>query len=204
MILEYHNLKIKLTRDVYQPSEDSYLLAENLEVNENDIVLEIGTGTGIVSLVAGLIAEKVIALDISPKAVELARYNVILNELEDIIEVRHGHLFEPLEENERFNLIIFNPPYLPVEESGKLSGEAEWLERAWNGGKSGRELIDPFIEQCTKYLMPRGRLQMIQSSLSDIRRTCDRLHTEGFQVKIKAEVPAFFERIVLIEAWIED
>ena len=201
MILDYKNFKLKIEEGVYQPSDDSYLLAENLQVKDGDLVLEIGTGSGLISLIAAKIAKKVVATDISPIAVELARYNVGINGLNEKVEIRQGNLFDPIQEGEKFDIILFNPPYLP--ESRKISKEnPAWIEKAWNGGESGREIIDPFIQNCKNYLFQSGGVQMVQSSLSDISKTLTLFINLGFRVEIGIEKSLFFEKLVLIDAWL--
>ncbi|MBI3977924.1 MAG: methyltransferase [Chloroflexi bacterium] len=73
-------------------------------------VLDLGTGSGVIAIFAGRWARRVVAVDLNPAAVRCARANVLLAGLESIVEVRHGDLFEPVA-GERFDLVVFNPPY---------------------------------------------------------------------------------------------
>ncbi len=197
--LEFRGLRLKLPEEVYVPSDDTYLLIENLMVKPSDCVLEIGTGCGLVSLVAAQTARRVVATDISPIAVRCARKNVEYNHLSAKVELREGNLFEPILEGEYFDLILFNAPYLPQER--KKDGEqSDWLEKAWDGGEMGRKLIDPFIKQCKNVLKPLGRVQLVQSTLSNEAESCVLFEREGFDVKIVASEACFFEKIVLIDA----
>ena len=194
---------MKLPEEVYVPSDDTYLLIENLQVKPSDCVLEIGTGCGLVSLVAAQTARKVVATDISPIAVQCARKNVEYNHVSAKIEVREGNLFEPIHEEEFFDLILFNAPYLPHERKTD-SEQSDWLEKAWDGGGSGRELIDPFIRQCKNVLNPSGMVQLVQSTLSNDVESCLLFEQQGFDVKIIATKASFFEKIVLINAVLKD
>ncbi len=74
-------------------------------------ILDIGTGTGIVALAAAERPSQVVAVDIDARAVDCARANVMLAGRADRVEVRAGDLFEPCGD-ERFDLVLFNPPYL--------------------------------------------------------------------------------------------
>lgn len=65
---EYNHIKFETCKQVYAPAEDTFLLADNLLVHESDLVLEIGTGTGLVALSASETAFKVVATDINPHA----------------------------------------------------------------------------------------------------------------------------------------
>lgn len=100
-------------------SYDSLLLAEANDTRPGEKVLDIGTGTGVHSVISAKKgARKVVATDISQKAVENVLYNVANHGLKGVIDVRKGDLFEPLEEDERFDLIIANLPFVdhPVDQ----------------------------------------------------------------------------------------
>lgn len=200
--LEYEGLQIEVTNETYTPSDDSYLLVEHLKIRPTDVILEIGTGCGIIALVAARMAKRVIATDISPAAVQCARKNVKTNQLESKIEIRQGDLFNPIKIGERFNLILSNPPYLPESEEDHQQG-AEWLEKAWNGGRSGRKFIDRFIVNCKIYLEPLGRVQVVQSSLSDIPKSSELFQKQGFQVELGEVKSFFFEKLVVLTAQLE-
>ena len=75
-------------------------------------VLDLGCGTGVVSVFAAQQAGRVMAADINPAAARCARINALLNGVESKVEVREGDLWTPLA-NERFDVIVFNPPYFP-------------------------------------------------------------------------------------------
>ena len=75
-------------------------------------VLDLGCGTGVVSMFAAQQAGRVMAADINPAAARCARINALLNGVESKVEVREGDLWTPLA-NERFDVIVFNPPYFP-------------------------------------------------------------------------------------------
>ncbi len=146
---DYHGFKFLVFEDVYDPSDDTFLLAENLIVSENDIVLDMGTGCGVLAIIAGSKAKKVVGVDVSERAVMNARINVNLNKMEGLVEIRLGDLWSALKYNERFSLILFNPPYLPIPEAEMDMGI---LKKAWNGGESGREIIDAFFAKFDDFL----------------------------------------------------
>ncbi|HUX98319.1 MAG TPA: HemK2/MTQ2 family protein methyltransferase [Candidatus Deferrimicrobium sp.] len=201
IVLEYRGLELNVAEGVYLPSDDSYLLIDNLNLEPDDFVLEIGTGSGLISLIAAQTVRKVIATDVSPIAVICAKENVKRNKLEGKIEVRRGGLFDPINEGEIFDIILFNPPYLP-ENNKNAKKVSDWLEKAWDGGNNGREIIDPFIENCKYFLKPLGRVLMVQSSLSNSSKSCDLFKNQGFQVEIRNSKSFFFEKIILLHAWL--
>lgn len=192
---EYKDIKYQASPQVYEPAEDTFLLADNLEVERMSRALEIGTGTGLIAIIAARKASKVIATDVNPHALDCTLKNIITNKAFNV-ELRKGDLFEPVED-EKFDLILFNTPYLPTEEDEAVGDE---LEAAWNGGPSGREVIDRFLDGVKDHLNPRGKVQMVQSSLSDNEKTLEKLEELGFQASITAREKGFFEEMVVITA----
>jgi len=181
---------------VYEPAEDTFLLVENLKVEEKEVVLDIGTGCGILAALAAKKAKKVVATDINPHAIKCAKKNAKLNGVEEKIEFRLGDLFQPIKSDETFSLILFNAPYLPSEPYEERS----WIGRAWAGGSSGRKVIDRFIRNALEFLTVDGRILLVQSSLSDIDKTLKMFDERELKARVVAEVKFPFERIVLIEA----
>ncbi len=192
----FDNSVFYVLKNVYEPAEDSFLLAENLVVNQNDVVLDVGTGCGILGILAAKKAKKVVAIDVNPHAVSCAQMNAKLNGVVDKMDIRLGNLFEPVEGNEKFNVIVFNAPYLPSERSEQKT----WIEQAWAGGPSGRELVDRFISQAPGYLMERGKIVLVQSTLSNVDETIRKLEEEGLRAVIVAKKKVAFETIVVIQA----
>ena len=191
---------------VYIPSDDTFLLAENLEIKEGQSVLEIGTGSGLVSMYASLLTDDsmyaslltddVTATDINYNALELAEKNFKLNNI-NTIRLEFGDLFEPVED-EKFDVILFNTPYLPTDSDDIINDD---LNYAFDGGLDGRKVIDRFIDQVSNHLNDKGIVQIIQSSLSDNDRTLDMFDRNGFVAEIAESEKFFFEEIVLINAY---
>lgn len=192
---EYKDIKYQTHPQVYEPAEDTFLLANNLEVERMSRALEIGTGTGLIAILASRKARMVIATDINPHALDCTLKNIIANKAYNV-ELRKGDLFEPVKD-EKFDLILFNTPYLPTSEDETVDGE---LDAAWNGGPSGREVIDRFLCEVKDHLNPGGKVQMVQSTLSGNEETLEKLEELGFQASITAREKGFFEEMVVITA----
>ncbi|MEA4956564.1 Release factor glutamine methyltransferase [bioreactor metagenome] len=188
---------------VYEPSDDSFLLIDNLNIKTGEKVLEIGTGSGIVAMYASKIADEVLATDINFNAIELAERNLLANKIKNV-KLLFGDLFEPIkadfESEQNFDVILFNTPYLPTDECEILEDN---LNYAFDGGLDGRKIIDPFLDQVKNYLKKGGRIQMIQSSLSNIEQTLLKLEELGFLTEITASEKFFFEEIVLITGFLD-
>ena len=182
--------------NVYVPAEDSYLLADNLEIKKGQSVLEIGTGSGIVAMYASRLTDDITVTDINFDACELARKNFAENGIENI-EILWGNLFEVVE-NKKFDVILFNTPYLPTEDDEVLDNTINY---AFDGGLNGRKVIDLFLNEVGNHLNDGGIVQMIQSSLSGNDETLARLDELGFIAEIAASEHFFFEDITLINAY---
>jgi len=147
---------------VYQPAEDSYLLTDILKkelpglINKNPDLrfLEIGAGSGIHLSTAektGVKKENIFSSDIDKNSVNhcnLLGYNCIKSDL-----------FENI--TGKYNLIIFNPPYLPEESKEPIDSKM-----ATTGGKKGDEIILKFLEQAKNHLENNGKTFLLASSLT--------------------------------------
>jgi release factor glutamine methyltransferase len=185
-----------MSKDVYEPAEDTFLLARHLSVNEEERVLDMGTGCGLLAVLAAEKAREVVAVDINPHAIACAARNAELNGVATKVVVRLGDLFYAVKRHEKFDLILFNPPYLPVE---PCEGDS-WIEKAWAGGETGRMVIDRFIGNVANFLTENGRTLLVQSSLSNVNKTLTEFLQNNMSVKEVAEKKLAFERIALIEA----
>ena len=181
---------MKLLEHVYKPAEDTFLLlnAALNEAEENDLILELGTGSGIIAkaLSERLKISKVVTTDINPYAVRYARSKGL-----DVIRT---YLFRGLKG--KFDLIIFNPPYLPMEER---EIEDRWLEISWDGGDNGRKIINEFLDGVGRHLSKRGRFLLVVSSLSGMDEAIKSAEDRGFKIEIISEEKLFFERLAVVK-----
>jgi release factor glutamine methyltransferase len=194
----YDDLVFQVFEKVYEPAEDSFLAADSLAqtVKKNDTVLDVGTGCGILAIIAARKAKKVIATDINPHAVKCAKLNAEINHVVSKIGVCQGNLFQLIPKTDKFNVIVFNAPYLPCSQREQRT----WIGRAWAGGPTGRQLIDRFIIEAQHYLKRNGKILLVQSSLADIDETLRKFQEANLEAKVIAEKKVAFETITVIQA----
>jgi release factor glutamine methyltransferase len=170
---------------VYTPDEDSVLLLRNMESRIRGNVLDMGTGNGVLAIAAASYIEVkgVVAVDVDQEAIENAESRAKEAGMSSRIEFRVGDLFEGME-NERFDWILFNPPYLPSE------GSAD--EVSWAGGVRGGETVDRFLNQAGDHLNPGGGILLVVSSLTSFDRNGVK---ETFSLSVLEELPLFYERL---------
>ncbi len=132
--------------------EETPVMAKKVVVHRGDIVLDLATGSGMIAIFCADRAQRVIATDINPKAIHYARFNAILNGVDDKIDFRVGDLFSAVK-GEKFDLIVWNGPTVAVPEtSGKYPIYSD-------GGIDGISFTRRFVDSALDYLTPTGRLQ---------------------------------------------
>ncbi|HUH78827.1 MAG TPA: HemK2/MTQ2 family protein methyltransferase [Methanoregula sp.] len=139
---------------VYKPEADTCLLlkAAMAEIRPGERVLEVGTGSGLIAAELGRVAP-VIATDINPHAAAAARGRGLEVIRADLLAGICG----------KFDLIVFNPPYLPTRPDERVD---DWLEYALDGGVTGRQVIGRFAAGVGRVLAPGGRILLLVSSLT--------------------------------------
>ena len=177
--------------EVYPPSEDSILFIESLDVRDGERVLEIGCGSGVVSIHCAKNGCVVTSGDINPKAVELTKKNASDNDVR--IDVVETDVYSNIEG--RFDTILFNLPYLPVDEEGLLA-------KSWSGGPDGLGPLPELLEGAPEHLNDGGRVVVVISSLMDNDALWDLL--DGYSVEKKGELKLFFEKLAVLEIRLKD
>ena len=127
-------------------------------------VWDMGTGAGAValSLAAAGTWTRVVATDVSPEALSVAADNAERYDLGGHVEFREGSLFEPLEEGERFDVIVSNPPDIAEGEKGELQPEVRDWEppEALFAGEDGLDVIRQLVAGAPKHLLSGGLLAL--------------------------------------------
>jgi release factor glutamine methyltransferase len=172
---------------VYQPAEDSGLLAEAAVEVAHGRVLEVGTGSGWVA--AEIAAERgldVVGSDLNPHAARQAG--------ERGVEAVVADLCAPFRDD-AFDTVCFNPPYLPTDPDNEWG---DWMERALSGGESGRELIEPFLADVGRVLAPDGVVLLLVSSLTGYDEVLALIDEAGFASEAVVEESFPFETLTVL------
>jgi release factor glutamine methyltransferase len=189
-VVPFMGLELETHPDVYRPAEDTALLLKALaalDVGPGDLACDVGTGTGAAGLAMARRGARVIGVDVNPRAVRLARANAARNAIAGF-EAVQGSLLAGLKGP--FDLVTFNPPYLPVE--GEMPGD---LAKAWEGGPGGIAWARLFLAGLHRTLAPGGRAVVLMSSLG-ARGAFDALVAErGLEAEVVATEPLAFETL---------
>lgn len=197
--MDYKGLSIETEDSIYEPAEDSFLAAELIEeqlgaTEESDLdIIDIGTGTGILGMVAAR-STKVAAVtfaDINKGAIVLAKRNVSSNEkfFNAGCHFIVSDLF--IKVKGKFDLIIFNAPYLRRNEDEDNSIDLV-------SGEKGIELTLKFIDYALLHMKPNARIILVASSLSEFEALQDYIKENGLKVLERKKLHIFFEDILVL------
>ena len=190
MCLIYRNASVKTAQQVYEPAEDSFLLADAAlsEVRDRDRVLEVGCGSGIISAVIKANTKaSVVGIEINPFAARCSKENGI--------EVIRGDLLSCIKGE--FDLIIFNPPYLPTNEMERTK---DWINAALDGGYDGRSIIKRFLNEAGNCLSNNGKILLLISSMTGIGEVRSELISLGFTILEIGHERLDFEQLIVLAA----
>ena len=198
---EFFSLDFHVTRDVLIPRPDTEtLVIEIIEgmkmlavgrssTGENACavrVLDLCTGSGCVAIAVAKNRQstkceiEIVATDISPAALTIARENATKHQVDDRIEFLEGDLFSALVPDWKFDIIAGNPPYIPTAEIDTLDAEVAKHEPrlALDGGLSGLDVFDRLIAAAPQYAAP-GALFLMEMSPEQAEPLQQRLLAHG-------------------------
>lgn len=168
----------------YEPQEDSFLLLKHIKnsITSKDKVLDMGTGSGILAREVSKFSKQVTAIDIDNKIIRE------LSKKQGNQEIRfiHSDLFSNI--NDRFNVILFNPPYLPSRGIQHID---------LDGGKNGTEIMERFLKNARAHLESKGKIFLLCSSLN---KDIEKIFTKyNYNFRKIDESSLFFEKLFVYE-----
>ncbi len=159
---------------------DTEIFATNLPINSGDEILEIGPGTGIISIMTLYRGAKgAVCVDINKKAVKNTIENSKYHELQDKLDARQGNIYASIKKNEKFDVIFWNIPFglVPVEK--KLS----FLEKSvFDPGYCATEI---FIRDAKQFLKSKGRIYIgFSTTLGNFERLTQIAQKNDYSLKL--------------------
>jgi len=174
---------------IYQPAEDSYLLSKEIKTNlknqknKNLSILDMGCGSGIQAKTCKELGfENIITADINPEVIKhlkQQKFNVIQSDL-----------FSNINNKNKFDIIIFNPPYLPEDKR-----EPKDSKIATTAGKKGYEIIIKFLSQAKSHLAKDGTILLLFSSLSQPKVILNKAKQLKYTTKVLDSQKLSFEEL---------
>ena len=175
---------------IYEPSDDSFLILnfmdENKTLFKDKSVLDMGTGSGILSVKAADLGSDVTAVDINEYVIEELKEK----HLRKSIHFKVSNLFSHI--RGKFDIVLFNPPYLP-----RLTTEDEAVALAVSGGKHGYEIIVSFLSKLNLHLKNDGFALLVFSSLTNKEMVDETLVKYGFEYVLIKKQDFDFETLFL-------
>jgi release factor glutamine methyltransferase len=154
-------------------------------------VLDMGCGSGILSLVAARNGAMVIAVDKNPRAADASRCNAERNNLEQRVCAFQSDLFANLPRERRFDIILMNPPYL-------RGAPRDMIELGFKGGDYG-EFFRTFSAEAGNFLTPEGKILLILSSDADEVEILGEFRRKGYVVCLQCIERSLFEKFSIYE-----
>jgi release factor glutamine methyltransferase len=185
-VLRDRSIQLDVHPEVYAPAEDTYLLLSAIYVERGEKVLEMGCGSGIISMHMAKAGAVVTAADIDERAANATENSAMLNGLD--VRVVQSDLFSDI--RGRFDLIVFNPPY--------LRGDAQGQEDlCWAGGEDGVRLTERFLHEAEKHLEEDGRVLLLVSD--DMDPSALEVALSDWRTRTVASRTLFFEELEVLE-----
>ena len=158
-LLAFNHMKIIQRKDMFNFSLDTVLLANFCTITKDvKKIVDFGTNNAAIPLLLSTRTDKkIIGIEIQSEAVELAKKNVILNDLKDQIEIIHDDISEYVKKASKVGLVVCNPPFFKVDEDSNIN-ENEFLSIARHEIKIDLEGI---IKSAAKILDNRGKFAMV-------------------------------------------
>jgi len=158
-------------RATFRPSTISSLLADALDFTPGSVVVDVGTGSGILSIIAAKLgAARVYGVDAADETVEIATANAEVHGVADRVEFAQGDMFDPLDPSLQADVVIGDVSGIPDD----IAAASGWFPSGLSGGPTGAELPMRMIEESKRLLRAGGKLFLPTGSLQDERSIIDR------------------------------
>lgn len=166
------NIKFELevNEHIFPPSPHGQFFAENMKINKGESVMDIGTGSGILAILAAKLGGKVSATDNDKDAVDTAKRNAARNNVN--IDFQKGEYFANFDK--KFDVIVANLPQEIVHENYRKS-IGEQLTASFDGGPDGNKQVLEFLDIAKKYMHDKSRIYIIVYTVTDYTNTIKKI-----------------------------
>ncbi|MDD5357308.1 MAG: methyltransferase, partial [Candidatus Pacebacteria bacterium] len=183
----WKGLKIVSNKEVYPPKPASLFFAQAVIkiIKPRQEVLEVGTGSGVVAIAVGKFVKgsKVIASDINPEAISVAKQNAEINKVK--VDFIRGDFLKPFK-GKKFDAMLIHPPAIAYPK-GETWGMSKGMTIATNGGPDGSKLVIKSIVESKKYLKPKGKLFLLLPHWSNTKLAYKALRSNYSSIKTLAK-----------------
>lgn len=194
--------KFEVTKDTLIPRDETEILVRKAVdiINKNNykLALDVGTGTGCIAcMVANYSLSQVIGLDISSDALQIALNNASRLNLYNKAIFRKSDIFSNVRENEKFDIIISNPPYIPIKEKANIQKEVSFDPdlALYTNDEKGLEFYEKISKEAYKVLNPKGHIAF-EIGLGQSEDVKNILKNNGFEnIEIEKDL-AGIERVI--------
>lgn len=186
-----------ISQNVFNPKYfyTSKFMARHIHVQEEDSVLDVGTGSGIQAITAGRTAARVLAVDINPEAVQYAAKNAEINRVSSSITVMEGDLFSSIGKDQTFSVILFTPPYLQGSPSCHFDHALFDCDNL---------LLRRFFDDARRFISPDGYIQMVYSSIADPEHALEISREFGWRHEVIAHEKTSMEEFFIYQFRLEE
>ena len=187
-IVKMNDMIYHIPENVFNPKYfyTTQFMIQNMEIGKNDVVLDMGTGSGAIAIEASKKARFVVGIDINENAVKIARENAKKNGIKNA-EFIVSNLFSSLP-HIKFDVILFNPPYL----EGKIKDDFDYAIFDYK-----KETIKNFLKEAKNYLKKDGHIEIVYSSISSPNKVVEYAKSIGWKIEIKAIKKIWGEKLYL-------
>lgn len=177
---DIQNIKFELevNEHIFPPSPHGSFFAENMKINTGESVIDIGTGSGFLGILAAKLGGKVSATEIDVNSIELAKKNASRNNVS--IDFQQGEYFANFEN--KFDVLLVNLPQEIVHKN-YLKAIGEQLSTTIYAGESGNKQLIDFLKTAKNHMTPKSRIYTFLYTLSDYKETL-KIMLNNFNIKI--------------------
>jgi len=173
-------INLEIDKGVFVPTHQGLFFANNLKVKKGGSVIDVGTGCGILAILAAKEGGIVSATDINPIAIENAQKNAKRNKVK--INFEQGSFFGNF--NKKFDIIIANLPQEILPDDFKMKSES-YLVKSLDGGLHGNSVLLKFLELAKKHMKERSRIYIFLYSGTNYLQTIERI-LKNYEIKLSA------------------